>query len=276
MRTDETMKTLPGSLLGSLRAHWGLITQMTRREITGRYRGSVLGLAWSFFHPVVMLLVYTFVFSVVFRARWGGGEQDGLASFAIILFIGLIVFNIFAESVSKAPSLITNNANYVKKVVFPLEILPLVSIGSALFHALVSMGVLLLALLITEGRINASALFLPLVIAPLAIATLGICWVLASLGVFIRDVAQTIGLVVTVIQFLSPVFYSVKMLPEKYQSLLLLNPLTFVIEQARAVIIWGHMPDWQGLCLYTLTSVLIAIAGYWWFEKTREGFADVL
>lgn len=264
------------SLATSLWRNRQLITQMAKREVVGRYRGSALGLAWSFFNPLFMLTVYTFVFSMVFKARWGGSGDESRTQFALVLFVGLIVQALFAEILNRAPGLIIGNVNYVKKVVFPLEILPIVSLGAALFHSLVSFGVLLMVFLIFNGYLHWTAVFTPFVLLPLVIVTLGFAWILASLGVFLRDVGQTIGLVTTVIMFLSPVFYPVSALPIKFQTWIMANPLTFIIEQAREVIIWGHMPNLAGLAAYTLIATLIAWTGFAMFQKTRKGFADVL
>ena len=253
-----------------------LIAQMTRREVVGRYKGSALGLAWSFFNPVFMLAVYTFVFSVVLKARWGVGGEESKTQFAVVLFVGMIVHGLLAEVLNRAPGLILANVNYVKKVVFPLEILPVVSMGAALFHGIVSLGVLIAAIALLNGYLHWTVVFTPLVLLPLVILTLGLAWMLASLGVFLRDVSQTIGIVTTVMMFLSPVFYPVTALPEAIRPWLMLNPLTFIIEQARAVLIWGHPPAWAGLGIYTLVATLIAWAGYAWFQKTRKGFSDVI
>ena len=194
--------------------HRDLIGQMIHRDVTGRYRGSILGIVWSFFNPVLMLAVYTFVFSVVFKARWQVGS-DNQTEFAIVLFAGMIVFGVFSECVNRAPGLILNNPNYVKKVVFPLEIMPWVSLGSAFFHALVSLGVLLLFSLIVSQSCPWTVFLLPAVLLPLALLVLGLGWFFSSLGVYLRDVGQTIGLVTTVLMFLSPVFYPVTAIPEK-------------------------------------------------------------
>lgn len=269
----------PTSLAALARSVWqhrDLISQMTRREVVGRYRGSIMGIAWSFFNPILMLVVYTFVFSVVFKARWGTGADESQTTFATVLFVGLIVYGLFAEMVNRAPALILSNVNYVKKVIFPLEILPVIALGAALFHALISLGVLLLAILLINGSVVWTAIFFPLIILPLLIATLGVAWFLASLGVFVRDVGQTVGILTTVLMFLSPLFYPVSSLPEKFHIWLMLNPLTFVIEQSRAVMIFGKLPDWTGLGIYFVASLAAAWAGYWWFQKTRKGFADVL
>lgn len=254
-----------------------LIVQMTKREVVGRYKGSALGLAWSFFNPVFMLVVYTFVFSMIFKSRWGGaGGDDSKTQFAVLLFVGMIVMSLFSDVLNRAPALILGNVNYVKKVVFPLEILPVIAIGSALFHALISFGVLLAAFALFNGFLHWTLIFAPLVILPLVILTTGLAWILASLGVFLRDVGQTIGIITTVLMFLSPVFYPITAVPERFRPFIMANPLTFIIEQAREVLIWGHYPDWLGLGIYTLVAVAITWAGFAWFQKTRKGFADVL
>lgn len=254
-----------------------LIYQMTKREIVGRYRGSAMGLLWSFFNPIFMLTVYTFVFSVVFKARWGTGSVGASKSdFAVILFVGLIVHTLFAETLTRAPTLIIANVNYVKKVVFPLEFLPIVSLAGVVFHSVVSLVVLLSAFFIFNGFIHWTVVFIPLVLFPLVVVTLGLSWFLSSLGVFLRDVVQTIGILMTILMFLSPIFYPISSLPLKFQSVIMLNPLTFIIEQARNVLIWGKLPDFMGLAVYSLVSVILCWACYVWFQKTRKGFADVL
>ncbi|MGB3918248.1 ABC transporter permease [Thiothrix litoralis] len=266
----------PSEMLHSFWKNRRLIWTLAKREVIGRYRGSVMGIAWSFFNPVFMLIVYTFVFSVVFKARWGVETDGGQASFAVILFAGMIVHGVFAECVNRAPTLVLANANYVKKVVFPLEILPWVGVIAALFHAAISVLVLLAAELMLMHYIPWTIVFLPVVLFPFIIAVMGISWFLASTGVFLRDVSQLTGLVTTVLLFMSPVFYPLSALPEKYQAILLLNPLTFIIEQVRQVVVWGHMPAWGGLFVYTIIACFVAWLGFSWFQKTRKGFADVI
>lgn len=264
------------ALVQSLIKNRQLIYQMTKREVIGRYKGSVFGLAWSFFNPVVMLIIYTFVFSIVFKARWGVSNSESKTEFALILFVGLIVFNLFAETINRAPGLILSNVNYVKKVVFPLEVLPIIAFGASLFHAAISCGVLVVAFLLLNGYLNWTAVFIPLIVLPLAFFILGISWFLSSLGVYLRDVGQTIGILMTVIMFLSPVFYPITALPEKFQFWMSFNPLTFVIEQARGVLIFGNQPDWNGYANYLTASLLVMALGFSWFQKTRKGFSDVL
>ncbi len=263
-------------LFRSLWKNRQLIIQMTRRDVAGRYKGSVFGLAWSFFNPVFMLVVYTFVFSMVFKSRWGTGAGESQSQFAVVLFVGLIVNSMFSDVLNRAPGLIPSNVNYVKKVVFPLEILPVVSMGASLFHTLVSLLVLLAAFVVFNGFLHWTVIFIPFVLLPLVILTTGLAWILASLGVFLRDVGQTIGIIMTVIMFLSPVFYPVTAVPEKFRTIIMANPLTFIIEQSRDVIIWGHLPDMGGLGIYTLAATVVLWAGYAWFQKTRKGFADVI
>ena len=269
----------PTSLVALIKSLWRnrhLIVQMTRREVVGRYKGSVLGLVWSFLTPILMLAVYTFVFSVVFKARWGADGDESKTQFALVLFVGMIVHGLFAEVLNRAPGLILSNVNYVKKVVFPLDALPVIAMGASLFHASVSLTVLLIAFALFNGYLHWTVIFIPFVLLPLVILTLGIAWVLASLGVFLRDVGQTVGIITTVMLFLAPIFYPITALPEEIRPWIMANPLTFIIEEARKVLILGRMPHWAGLGVYTFAATAVAWAGFAWFQKTRKGFADVL
>ncbi|MFW0758502.1 ABC transporter permease [Pseudomonas sp. H11T01] len=265
----------PIEMVASLWRNRALIIALTKREILGRYRGSSLGILWSFFNPLLMLAVYTFVFSVVFNARWSSGSESK-TEFALALFAGLTVFGLFSECVGRAPGLILSNVNYVKKVVFPLEILPWVSMGAALFHAFISLVVWLIFYGIFFGVPHLSVLLLPFVILPLLFFSMGISWVFSSLGVYLRDISQIIGVAITMLMFLSGIFYSVSSLPVEYQELLKINPLVPIIEQARDVLIWGKKPDYLLLFSYLGGSLVSAWLGFVWFQKTRKGFADVL
>lgn len=269
----------PTSLLSlgkSLWRHRQLIKQMAWREVVGRYKGSVFGLFWSFINPVLMLAVYTFVFSVVFKAKWGVVGEESNTSFALILFVGLIVHGLLAEVLNRSPNLILGNVNYVKKVVFPLEILSVINLAAAFFHSLISLVVLLIASVAINGYLPWTVVLIPIVLLPLATLVMGLSWVLASLGVFIRDIGQTIGIITTVMLFMSPIFFPLSAIPEKYQPWILANPLTFIIEQSREVLIFGNLPNWSGLGIYMLMASAVAWFGYMWFQKTRKGFADVL
>lgn len=266
------------NILLSLKRHYPLILQLIKREVAGRYRGSLLGLLWSFINPILMLAVYTFVFSVVFKVRLDQetGVYDDKFAFALLLFAGLIVFNLFSECLSRAPGLILTNVNYVKKIIFPLEILPWVTLGSALFHAGISFLVLLTFLLIIDHPIHWTLIYLPVIVLPFLLLIMGLSWLLASIGVFVRDIGQFIGLILTILLFMSPIFYPASALPESVRDYLFLNPLTFIIEQTRGVTLYGQSPDWIGLIAYYMIAVLVAWIGLRWFEKTRKGFADVL
>ena len=272
------MRDFPATSIEMVASLWrnrSLIHALAKREVLGRYRGSALGLLWSFFNPLFMLVIYTFVFSVVFKSRWNAGS-DSKTEFALVLFAGLMVFNLFAECINRAPGLILSNANYVKKVVFPLETLPFVALFSAVYHMLISLGVWLLAYVILFDVPHATVLLLPLVMLPFALFIMGLSWALASLGVFLRDVSQFIGVVVMTLMFMSPVFYPASALPEAYRHILYLNPLTLTIEITREVLYWGKLPNFTMLGIYWLATGVIAWLGFAWFQKTRKGFADVL
>lgn len=271
----QNFPATPREMVASFWRNRSLIKASVTREVLGRYRGSAMGLLWSFLNPLFMLTVYTFVFSVVFQARWGSGGESK-TEFALVLFAGLIVFNLFAECINRAPSLILSNQNYVKKVVFPLEILPWVNLGAALFHGAVSIGVWLIAYLIFFGLPHATVLYLPLVLLPFMMFIMGLSWGLSSLGVYLRDVGQFIGLLTTVLMFLSPIFYPASALPEAYRRFLYMNPLTPVIEQSREILFWGRVPDFTLLGIYLIAAFVVAWLGFTWFQKTRKGFADVL
>lgn len=267
----------PSSLFAGFWRERRLIGQLIRREVLGRYRGSMMGVAWSFLYPILMLAVYTFVFSVVFEAKWPGMlEGQSKSRFALLLFIGVIAHGLLAEAITKAPGLVVGNANYVKKVVFPLETLGWSLVGSAAFHALVSILILLGAQWLIDGWVPLTAWWLPVILLPLGFFALGATWLLSALGVFIRDIAQLSGVFATVLMFLAPVFYPIAALPEDYRVWVYANPLTVAIEQSRAALFAGATPDAVVLLRYYAISLVFMIFGYWWFQKSRRGFADVL
>jgi len=265
----------PAWLVRSLWRNRSLTLQLIRREVVGRSRGSVMGLLWSFLHPVLMLAVYTFVFSVVFKARWGGSSESQ-AQFALTLFAGLLVFNLFSECVTRSPTLITSNINYVKKVIFPLEILPVVALGSAAFHFFVSLSVWLLFYVAFHGLPPSTFLLVPLAALPLFVMTLGCAWFLSALGVYLRDVTQGVAVVMPVLMFMSPVFYPLSALPDGIRGVVSAVPLNVIIEEFRNAMIWGHGIDWPACGAVTAGCMLVAFLGFAWFQKTRRGFADVL
>lgn len=271
----QNFSASPREMVSSFWRNRGLIRNLVHREVVGRYKGSMLGIFWSLATPVFMLAVYTFVFSVVFKARWSGGSESK-TEFALVLFAGLLVFNLFSECISRAPSTVLANTNYVKKVVFPLEILPWVNLGGALFHFTISLCVWLVAYFLLIGLPHWTVLLLPFVILPFSLFVMGLSWALASLGVYLRDVGQFIGIIVQVLMFMTPIFYPASALPERFQTFMYFNPLTPPIEMVRQVMYWGEMPSAFIWLIGVLASILTSILGFAWFQKTRKGFADVL
>jgi lipopolysaccharide transport system permease protein len=266
----------PFFLFKSLVRHRQLLIELAWRETVGRYKGSMFGLLWSLIIPLMMLGIYTFVFSEIFKSRWGAGNYTSKTAFAVMLFAGLIIFNMFAECISRAPGIVLSNQNYVKKVVFPLEILPCVTVLSALFHALVSMAVLLVFEYISFGRIPLTVLWVPFILVPFIFFVLGATWWLSATGVYLRDVGQTIGIFITGLMFISPIFFPLSSFPERWRFLANFNPLTYPIEQMRALVVMDQPLDWSNWLLYSAFTVFFAWLGFAWFQKTRKGFADVL
>jgi lipopolysaccharide transport system permease protein len=253
-----------------------LIQQLTWREVIGRYKGSFLGLGWSLIQPLIMLGVYTFVFSVIFKARWGIEPEEGKAAFALTLFIGLITFSLFSDVVNSAPTLILSHINYVKKVVFPLEILILVKFLSVLINALFSLVVLVLGILFVSGFIPWTALLLPLVWLPMMMFSLGWGYFLASLGVFVRDLGPNIPILTTVLFFLSPIFYPISAVPEKFRIFCQINPIAIFVEDSRRVMLWGMLPDWPYFLSGLVLSTIILVLGFYWFMRSKKTFIDVM
>lgn len=252
-----------------------LIKRLVIRETEARYKSTMLGLLWLILTPLFMLSVYAFVFSSILKAKWPN-SSDSEFEFAIILYCGLIVFTLFAEVLNRAPNLILENKNYVKKVIFPVEILPIVTIGVGLIQAVISYSILLVFCLVYYASLPWTIILFPLVLLPFLVLLSGLSLLLSALGVFLRDTGQVITVAVTGMMFLSPIFFPITAIPEAIRPYIYLNPLTFIIEQLREVILWGHMPDWSGLLVYTFISIIIAWLGYLFFIKTRKGFADVL
>lgn len=253
-----------------------LIAQFVRRDVLGRYRGSVLGLGWSFLTPLLMLGVYSFVFVGIFKARWPGVEQGDGFFFAIRVFCGLIIFTFVAEVLTRSPMAVVEQPNLVKKVVFPLEALPVVTVGSALFHFLLSTAVLLVGIVFLHGGLYPSALGLPLVFLPLLIQMLGISWFLAALGVYVRDVGPVMTMFSSLLMFLSPVFYALSAVPEEVRRIMLVLPTTLAIENFRRLLFDGLWPDWSALLVQWLLAFVFALLGAAFFRASRRGFADVL
>ena len=275
MNPHANARISPLSPVISLLRHRGLVAMMVRRDIASRYKGSYLGWIWELFNPALMLAVYTFLFAGIFGARWAG-VGDSKLHFGVILFAGLLVHGCFADLVNRSSGLVVSHANYVKRVIFPLEILSVVALGTAIFHVAIGFGVLLLALLALGQPIHAAVITIPLILLPLFLLALGVSWTLASIGVFVRDVGQFVALLTTALMFVSPIFYPLSAVPSAWQAAFRLNPLVFFIEQVRAAVIWGVWPEWPLLVAWFVGALLVAWAGHAWFQLTRKGFADVL
>lgn len=256
-------------------SRYQLIGQLLWHEVQSKYRGSLLGVVWSVVTPLAMLLVFTFVFGVIFQSRWSESIPD-TSSFAIVLFSGLIVFNLFSEAVSKAPSLVVSQRNLVKKVVFPLELLPVVTLLAALVQAAIAFVILFAAQLVVGQGLQLTALLLPIVLLPACLVTLGLCWFLAALGVYMRDLTYILPPIVTALMFLTPVFYPPSALPDWLQPMILLNPLAYAVNDVRSVVVFGQLPAVQVWITGLALCAFVAVMGYAFFMKTRKGFADVL
>ncbi|MBT8544365.1 ABC transporter permease [Polynucleobacter paneuropaeus] len=265
----------PTEMLHTFFKNRALIFSLSERQIHGRYRGSFMDSLWPFLNPLIMLAIYTFIFSVVFKTRWSIGS-DSKIEFALVLYLGLIIFNIFSECINSATTLVLLNANYVKRVVFPLEILPIISIASALFYAFISLAIWIFVYILAIGLPPPTIILFPVVIFPFILFTLGTSWLLAAIGVYVRDVGQVVSILISALMFLSPVFYPIDSIPVSYQLLFRLNPLTPVIEQMRNIFMWGLWPSWKFQALWIFVSFFVAWLGFAIFQKLRKGFADVI
>ena len=256
--------------------HRHLLYQLTKREIRQKFQGSWLGLGWAIITPLMMLAVYTFVFRSVLKAKWPGSEGDSNVEFALQLFSGLLIFTLFSEVVGRAPTLVSEQPNMVKKVIFPLPVLPWVSVLTGCFFAFLSLVVLITAETLALGQLSIHLFALPVIFAVFIPMLLGIAWLLSSLGVFLRDLGHVVGLIITPLMFLSPVFYPVSALPDIVQKFMIFNPLALIIESVRAVVLDTTWPDFSALAIYGVVASFIALLGAACFAQIRKGFADVL
>lgn len=271
----KPLTAAPSGVFASFLDNRILVWRLAVREIEAEFKGTLLGNLWAVLQPLLMLGVYFIVFKIVLRASWHGeGASD--SEFALILFCGLTVFGLFSDMVNRAPRLVLENSGLVKKTVFPLEILPWAVLLRALVRLAVSFAILLVAQLVLYGPPPLTVVALPLVLLPLCLLCLGLTWLLASLGVYLRDLSQLVTLGVSAMMFLSPVFYPLSAVPSRLRDILALNPLAVVIEMARDVVIRGYWPAPFAIGLLLLGSFLLAWLGYLWFAKTRHGFSDVV
>lgn len=268
---------MPAQLFSALGKHKTLIKQLLVREISSRYRGSIMGIVWSLVTPILMLGIYTFVFKYIFKARWAVPTADGeVLNFAMILFLGMLVHGMIADILMRSPGLIVENVNFVKKVVFPLETLSWVTLFSTIFNFVIGFCLLLGFVYIELGQIPVTALLVPVILLPYLLLLLGLSWLLAALGVYIRDIQQISGTLATLLLFLSPVFYSISILPDNLQLLIRFNPITVIVEACRSVVIFGEQPNYIYLSVYSVVALFVAVIGFSLFNRMRRGFADVL
>lgn len=265
----------------SFQQHLYLLIRLARREVLSRYKNSALGLVWAIIQPFAMLLVYSFVFSVVLKARWsvqGGGDAElsGHVGYALTLFCGLLVFNLFAENANRAPGLIFENPNYVKRMVFPLHLIPLSVLAGALLNMLIGLAIVAVWVQCLRPLWPGALLALPFAIFPLLLFSIGCAWLLSAVGVFFRDLTNVLPPLTQLLLFLSPVFFPIEALPAALRGYLRINPLAHVMENIREIIIYNRWPSLEGIILQTLLSGCFALAALYVFKRLSPRFSDAL
>jgi len=266
----------PAVMAGTLWRHRGLIRQFAWREVVGRSKGTQLGFLWTFLNPLLILVVNTFVFAIILRQSWdvlGGGP----AEFPLTMLCGMTMFGVFSETVSSAPMMIVSRPNFVTKVVFPIEVFPAATLGCALFYAAINVVLIVVGTGALLKTFSTTIWMFPVVLVPLAALTLGLAWFLAALGVFLRDIHSVVGLVVQrVLVFMTPLFFPITAVPERYRGVMEHNPLTVIVQNARRTLMWSQEPDWVSLAWVTALGLVVMQLGYAWFERSKRGFADVV
>ena len=251
-----------------------LIYSLAKRDLLMRYKGSVLGVVWAVITPVVIIAIFTFIFAGIFGARFGASNSHW--DYALYLFCGLVPWNMFQDTLQQSVTTITTHANLVKRVVFPLETLPVAQAFSALGNQLFATIALLLAIVVIRHQLPVSVVWLPLVLIPQLLFTIGAAWLLASLGVFLRDIVQGVSLALMAWMYLTPIIYPETVVPEKFRWLISINPFTALIRCYRRIFLEGQTPDWSGLAFFSIVGIAVFVFGYWWFARTRKTFADVI
>ena len=274
MISAQTARRAVWRPLWELPRRFDLIWPLARRMTLARYRGSALGLLWALLTPAVMIGVFTFLFAGVFGARFTEGGTP--LEYALYLFCGLLPWTAFSETVQQSAGVVVAHANLVKRVVFPLETLPVAQALSALVAQLFGTAALLVATLIIRGELHATALWLPVLLVPQLLLTLGGAWLVASLGVFVRDTAQVLGLLLMAWMYLTPIIYPEQVIPQRFRPALELNPFTPLVRSYRRALLEGLQPDWAGLAYTAALALCLFLLGYWWFARTRKNFADVI
>ncbi|MGH9967873.1 MAG: ABC transporter permease [Pyrinomonadaceae bacterium] len=274
MISAQTARRAVWRPLWELPRRFDLIISLTRRELASRYKGSALGIIWALLNPVVMIAIFTFIFAGIFGARFGKSVSHW--DYALYLFCGLLPWTMFQEAAQRSATTIVSHANLVKRVVFPLETLPLAETLASLGNQLFGTLALLVAILVIRHELHISLLWLPVLVIPQLLLTLGAAWLIASLGVFLRDIAQGVSLLLMAWMFLTPIIYPESIVPERYRLFININPFTSLIRSYRRILLEGEPPDWRGLAYFTVFALATFFFGYWWFARTRKNFADVI
>ena len=274
MISAQTARRAVWRPLWQLPGRFDLILSLTKRELAARYRGSVLGFFWAVLTPVVMIAIFTIIFAGIFKARFGAGSSQW--DYALYLFCGLLPWNAFQESLQLSSNTIVAHSNLVKRVVFPLETLPVSLSLAAVANQMFGTVALILAAILFRGELHGTIVFLPLLVIPQLLATFGAAWLVASLGVFVRDIVQGITLLLMAWMYLTPIIYPESLVPERYRGIVNLNPFTPLIRNYRRIILDGSFPDWRGLTYFVAFAIVSFLLGYWWFARTRKNFADVI
>jgi lipopolysaccharide transport system permease protein len=274
MISAQTARRAVWRPLFELPRRFDLVWPLARRMIVARYRGSALGIVWAILTPAVMIAVFTFLFAGLFGARFtqGGTPWD----YALYLFCGLLPWTAFSESLQQSAGIVVAHSNLVKRVVFPLEALPVAQTIAGLAGQLFGTIALLLAALIIRRELHATIIWLPLLLVPQLMLTLGASWLVASLGVFIRDTAQVLGILLMAWFYLTPIIYPEQVVPARFRPALGLNPFAPLVRSYRRVLLEGSAPDFNGLLYLTAVALVVFLFGYWWFARTRKNFADVI
>ncbi|MEK6337117.1 MAG: ABC transporter permease [Acidobacteriota bacterium] len=274
MISAQTARRAVWRPLWQLPSRLDLILSLTRRELSARYRGSILGIIWALLTPVVMIAIFTLLFAGIFKAKFNASDSQW--DYALYLFCGLLPWNAFQESLQLSSNTIVAHSNLVKRVVFPLETLPVSQTLAAAANQMFGTVALVIATAILRHEVHATIVFLPILVILQIVATLGGAWLLASLGVFVRDIVQGITLVLMAWMYLTPIIYPESVVPERYRPLINLNPFTPLVRSYRRILLDGSQPDWWGLGYFSAFAVVSFILGYWWFARTRKNFADVI
>lgn len=258
-------------MINAFARHRILFAELVKRDVLLRYRGAFLGLVWALLNPLIMLGIYGYAFGYIFQLR---NSTESSLPYALNLYCGLITFNVFGETVSRAPMAVRSYPNYIKKIVFPVTILPAVPLGSALLHAFINLLILTVALACT-GHLSVGLALYPLLIVPVVLFALGLAWLFAASGVFVRDIVQIAPVLVQVALFLTPVLYPSSSIPEVIRPISNLNPLAATVEAQRAAILGNTIP-WMNWGISCMVGIFFAVLGYRFFEHSRDEFADVM